>query len=39
MQEQNYKEVNFLDLNTVARAEALRQMAYIHEQEQIYDAS
>ena len=39
MQEQNYKEVNFLDLNATARADALRQMTDIHEQEQIYDAS
>lgn len=39
MQEQNYKHVNFLDLNFTARADALRQMAEIHKQEQIYDAS
>lgn len=39
MQEQNYKQVNFLDLNTAARADALRQVAEIHKQKQIYDAS
>ena len=36
---QDYKEVKFLDLNTAARADALKQMAAVHEQEQIYDAS
>ncbi len=35
----DYKEVKFLDLNTAARANALEQMASVHEQEQIYDAS
>jgi hypothetical protein len=36
--EQDYKEVKFLE-NTAARANALEQMAKIHEQEKIYDAS
>lgn len=39
MQEQNYKQVNFLDLNTAARAHALEQIAEIHQQDPIYDAS
>ena len=37
--EQTYKEITFLELNSTARADALRQMAEVHEQEKIYDAS
>jgi hypothetical protein len=39
MTQRNYNEVKFLDLNITARADALRQMTEVHEQEQIYDAS
>ena len=35
----DHKEVNFLDLNTGARADALTQIAKIHEQKKIYNAS
>jgi hypothetical protein len=38
-QEQPYKEVKFLELNNTARADALTQMAEVHEQDKIYEVS